>query len=202
MRRLDEQRAPVHEPGQRVAHPECRDIVERDEIHVVELRVEPDRRVGDREVVGRRKALLLGAVLRIRLHVLAEQLADERRDELVRRDRTESADGMAPQGERAGRPKIDRSRHQGQWVPDPQYRVVAFTLAMDSQPVEDSHEVAGRDVARSEARRHGQDPRHEDPLGGGGVERRLRLAGEWVVGGSGLIGPFHDPDRPRLPEDR
>jgi hypothetical protein len=74
-RRLDEDVAAVGKPGQRVAEPERGNVVERDELDLLELRVEADRLVRDRQVVGRGEALLLGAVARIGLDLLAEQLA-------------------------------------------------------------------------------------------------------------------------------
>ena len=99
---------PSTKPGQRIAQAEGRHVVERHEIDPVELACVADRLVGDREVVGRRQPLLLGAVARIRLDVLVEQLADDRGDELVGRDRAEAADRMTAQPVRAGRAQVDR----------------------------------------------------------------------------------------------
>ena len=75
-RRLDEHRAAVDQARQRVALAERRHVVERHELDVVELGVLADGLVGDGQVVGRRQALLLRAVARVRLDVQAEQLAD------------------------------------------------------------------------------------------------------------------------------
>ena len=117
-RRLDEDRPAVDQPGQRVAEGERGDVVERHELDLLELRVEADRRVGDGQVVGRRQALLLRAVARVGLDELVEQLAGERRDELVGRDRSEPADRVAAQRPGAGRPQVGRDALERERVAD------------------------------------------------------------------------------------
>ena len=91
LRALDEHAALGRDAVERIAEVEGVHVVERNELDVVQLAVCADVRVGDSEVIGRGQALLLGAVLWIRLHVEVEQLADESGDELVRRDAAEAA---------------------------------------------------------------------------------------------------------------
>ena len=73
---------------------------------MLELAVRVDVRVGDRQVVGGRQALLFGAVLGIGLHVLAEHLAGDGGDDLVRRHRAEAADRVPAHREAAVGPQI------------------------------------------------------------------------------------------------
>ncbi len=72
----------------------------------LQLAVHVDVRVGDGQVIGRRQALLLGAVLRIGLHVLAEDVAGDGGDDLVGRDRAEPADRVAAHREAALGPQV------------------------------------------------------------------------------------------------
>ena len=95
-RALDEDGAAVDQAGQG-ALVEAAHVVERHEVDGLQLGMEPDRLVGQGQEVGRRQALLLRAVARIGLHVLAEQLAHDRRQQLVRRDAAEPADRVAAQ---------------------------------------------------------------------------------------------------------
>ena len=75
----------------RVAEPECGYVVDRDEIDAIELGVQADAFVGDRQVIRRRQTLLLGSVSGIGLDLLVEQLTDERGEQLVRGHGTEPA---------------------------------------------------------------------------------------------------------------
>ena len=73
---------------------------------MLELAVRVDVRVGDRQVIRRRQALLFRAVLGIGLHVLAEDVAGDGGDDLVGGHRAETADRMPAHREAAGRPQI------------------------------------------------------------------------------------------------
>ena len=140
-RRLDEQVPAIDEPRKRVAQPEGGHIVEGHEVDPVELGVDADRRVGDGQEVGGREPLLLRSIARIRLDLLAEQLPDERRDQLVRRDAPEPADRVAAHRVRTGRPDIDRVRREGERVPDPEDADAIARLGPLREVVERGHEV-------------------------------------------------------------
>ncbi len=80
-------------------------------------------------------------------------------------------------------------------------RVVAVPLAVDSRPVEDGGKIASTHVARAEAGRDGEYAWDHGAFGGRRVQRRLRFAGERVVGRGWLVGPLDHDHRPSLPED-
>ena len=146
-----------------------------------------DVRFGDREVVRRRQPLLLRAVLRVRLHVLAEDIAGDGGDDLVRRDRAEPADRVAAHREAAGRPEVgvlgalERER-----VIDADAEVI---LPVRHHVVEGRDDVAGANVAAAEAGCAVVDARDAIDLllpvlpGEGVAERRLDLARQVVAGG-------------------
>ena len=201
-RRLDEQAAAVDEPRQRVAEPEGRDVVERHHVDPVQLGVGADRPVGDGQVVGRRQAFLLGAVARVGLDALVEQLAGERRDELVRRHAAEAADRVAAQAPGALRAQVDVGPLEGERVADPEDPVAARVGRCGGQLVEDRDEVAGRDVARPEPGREGQDARDRQPGLGPFVQGGFDLAGQRVPRGQRFVGPLDDADRARRAEGR
>ena len=117
-RRLDEDRAAVGQAAERIALAERRHVVERHEVDVLELPVLADPLRGQGQVVGRRQALLLRAVARIGLDVQPEQVADERGDELVGRDRSEAADRVAAQAEGARGSQVERLALEGQRMAD------------------------------------------------------------------------------------
>src|SRR5207302_8514401 len=81
-------------------------IVDAQEIVVFQLAVHVDVRVADGQVIGRRQALLFGAVLRIGLHVLAEDIAGDGGDDLVGGDAAEAADRVAAHRETALGPQV------------------------------------------------------------------------------------------------
>ena len=92
--------------------------MERDEVDLPQLAVSADRLVGDGQRVARREALLLRPVARVRLDVLAEDLAHDGREQLVRGDRPETADRVAAERERPGGRDVDRSRRHGERMAD------------------------------------------------------------------------------------
>ena len=83
-----------------------RRVVDADQVDLLELAVHEDVRVGDRQVIGGRQALLLRAVLGIGLHVLAEDVAGDGGDDLVGGDRAEAADRVAAHREAARGPEV------------------------------------------------------------------------------------------------
>src|SRR5205807_1764779 len=99
--RLHEDGTAGYQAAERAGAQDGGRIVDTQQIDMLQLAVHIDVRVGNRQVVGRRQALLLGAVLRIRLHVLAEDVAGDGGDDLVRRHRAESADRVAAHREAA-----------------------------------------------------------------------------------------------------
>ena len=143
--------------------------------------------VGDRQVIGRRQALLFGAILGIGLHVLAEHFAGDRGDDLVRRHRAEAADRVAAHRKRAGAAKIGIFGHfQRQGMLDADAEVV---LAVLDHVVDDGDEVARAHVAAAQARRAAVDSRHAvDLLDGrsgrsiGIAECRFDLASQMIAG--------------------
>ncbi len=132
----------------------------------------------DGQVVGRGQALLLRAVAGVGLDVLVEDLADERGDELVRRHRSETADRVAPERVRPGRPDVDRTLREcasGWRIPSD--GVGERAVAAVGEPVEHARQVVRTDIARSKPGRHRQHPRHHHALGGSVVQRSLRSRG-------------------------
>src|SRR5208283_1657646 len=99
--RLEEDRAAGYQALERLSAEDGGRIVDADEIDMLQLAVDVDMRVGNGQVVGGRQALLLRAVLRIRLHVLAEDVAGNGGDDLVRRHGAEAADRVAAHREAA-----------------------------------------------------------------------------------------------------
>ena len=182
-RRLDEDRAAVGQAPERIALAERRHVVERHEVDVLELPVLADPLRGQGQVVGRRQALLLRAVARVRLDVQPEQVADERRDELVGRDRSEAADRMAAQAEGAGRRRSSGVALEGERVPDPEGRVALLgRRVVVGQPVEDGRQVAGARRRASPGPRDTERTRGiSSPSAGVVVERGLDLARQRVV---------------------
>ena len=198
--RLDEHRAAVDEPAQRVALPKAATSWSgtkstRSSSACVWMRL-----VGDGQEVRGRQALLLRAVARIRLDVEAEELADERGEELVRGDRAEAADRVAAHADRrrSGRGRRSaRSSASGWRTPSTAYR--RSWLARLGQPVEDRGDVAGGDVARAQTGR-GRQRRAGCRLA---VARRRRTSAALTSRVSGLsagrriVGPFDDARRAR-----
>ena len=105
VRRLHEDRPARHQALERQRAEDGRRVVDAQQLDVLQLRVHVDVRLGDGQVVGRRQALLLGAVLRVRLHVLAEHVAGDGRDDLVGRhaSRSRRPSGRASRSRRVGR---------------------------------------------------------------------------------------------------
>src|SRR4029079_10376898 len=101
-----------------------------------------DRFVRDREVVGRRKSLLLRAVARVRLDELVEYLADDRRDQLVGRDGPEPPDRVPTKRVGASWSDLDGPGRERERMTDPDDRVVAVPLSVDGRPVEDGGKIA------------------------------------------------------------
>ena len=99
--RLHEDRAAGQQALERRRAEDRGRIVDAQQIDVLQLAVHVDVRVGDRQVIGGRQALLLRAVLGIRLHVLAEDVAGDGGDDLVGRHRAEAADRVAAHREAA-----------------------------------------------------------------------------------------------------
>ncbi len=98
--------------------------------------VHVDVRVGDGQIIGRRQALLLRAVLGIGLHVLAEDVAGDGGDDLVGRHRAEAADRMAAHREAAAWPQVGIfvADLQGQGMVDAEAEeVLAVVLIMLSK---------------------------------------------------------------------
>ena len=93
---LDHEDAPVGEAGQGVAVAEDVGVGGEHDIDVLELTVEPDRLVRQHGVEGRRLALLLGAVFRVRLDGHPEELEGGHREVLPHRDGPPPADGVDP----------------------------------------------------------------------------------------------------------
>ena len=139
------------------------DVVERHEVDPVELGMRADRRRPRRQVVGRRQALFLGAVARVCLDALVEELAGERREELVRRDAAEAADRVTTKAPGALRTEVDVGALEGERVADAEDPVAERAASARRQLVEDRDEVAGGDVARPEPGREGQDARDRRP---------------------------------------
>ena len=161
--RLDwtKDRAAVDQTVQRVAEGEGRDVVQRHEVDPVELPVRSDRHVRNRQVVAGRQALLLRTVARVRLDVLAEQLAHEGGQQLVRGDRTRGRrwNGRAPRRRPpAGRRSGLRDRQR---VADAEHGVAGILCAERGQPIE--HARRGRrhshPVSRGRPRRTGLEGR-------------------------------------------
>ena len=106
MVRLHEDGAPFDESLERCRAEDGGRIVDADQVHLLQLAMNVDVRVGDGQVVGGRQALLLGAVLGIGLHVLAEDVAGDGGDDLVGGDGAEAADRMAAHREAAVGPQV------------------------------------------------------------------------------------------------
>ena len=69
---------PSRRPAERIAAAQGVHVVDDDELDVLKLAVGANWVVGQRQVVGGRQPLLLGAVLRVGLHVQAEQVRRRR----------------------------------------------------------------------------------------------------------------------------
>src|SRR5439155_19093841 len=109
------------QPFQRERVQHGRRVVDAQEVDVLQLAVHQDVRIADGEVVGGGQALLLGAVLGIGLHVLAEDVAGDGGDDLVGGDGAEATDRVAAHREAAGRPQVGIfGPLQGQGVVDAQ----------------------------------------------------------------------------------
>src|SRR6185312_17540733 len=94
--------------------------------------------------------LLLGAVLRIRLYVLAEDIPGNGGDHLVGGDAAETADGVAAHGEAALGPQVGVfAVFEGKRVIDAEAEVIR---PVDDHVVEGGIEVAGTDIAAAEPR--------------------------------------------------
>ena len=88
-------------------------------------------------------------------------------------------------------------------MPDPEGRVTLFSRgAVVGQPVEHGRQVAGADVARPQARRHGAHTRDQLAFGSVVVERRLDLAGQRVVVGGRFVRPLDHRDHARAADRR
>ena len=180
-----------------------RRVVDADQVDVLELAVGEDVGVGDRQVVGRRQALLLRAVLGIGLHVLAEDVAGDGGDDLVGGDRAEAADRVAAHREAARRPEVGvLGGLQRQGMVDADAEVVR---AVVDHVLERGDDVARPHVAAAQAGRaavnlgDALDPlvpvlaRHRVAEGG------LDLAGQVIARGrERVVHPLEDGDRPAV----
>ena len=197
-RRLDEQRAAVDEPGERVAEPEGRHVVERHEVDPVELRVLADRLIGDGQVVRRRQALLLRAVARVGLDDACRT---------ARRRASRRACWSSPTRSRRSSGRAATTTPGGR-------RSTAAARARADGGCRGRRSRAARVAVRRPAsrrprrgrrrrRRANPSPAENDrtrgtvtPFGGDVVQRGRDLAGQRVRGGQRLVRPLDDR-RPR-----
>src|SRR6185436_9222237 len=89
---LDKHHAILRQACQRILEIERIDVVQRNELDMLQLRMKSNVIFGDREVIRGGKAFLFGSVLRISLNVHSEYFACDRRDDLVGRYRTIASD--------------------------------------------------------------------------------------------------------------
>ena len=93
---LDDEDAAFFQAGQCVGVPENVRIRRQHHVHVEVLAVDLDRLWRRRQVVRRGLAFLLGAVLGIGLHVVAQEIEKRQREVLARRDCAPATDGVKP----------------------------------------------------------------------------------------------------------
>ena len=98
---LDDEHTALPQAGQRVGVAEHGRVRRQHDVDVDVLAVHPDRLRRRRQVVGRRLALLLRAVLRVGLDLPAEQLEQRHRQVLAGRHRAPAADRVHAHRDRA-----------------------------------------------------------------------------------------------------
>ena len=159
LRTLHENHSVIRKAGQRIFQVECVDVVEWNELDMLELGVNANVVLRDGQIIRGRQSLLFRTVFRIRLHVHAEYFAGDGRDDLVRRDRTVTANGVAAHRERAGRANVRIVRHgKGRFVFDSDREVDARAIA--AHILGDSDEVAGANIAAAQSGRTAEEARH------------------------------------------
>ena len=174
-------------------------VVEHHQVDVLQLAVRVDVRVGDGQVIRRRQALLLRAVLRIGLHVLAEHLAGDRGDHLVGGHRTEAADRVARASRSrraaAGRGLPSLSSASGWSMPTQKKSCPSCDHVLEHGDDVAGPHVAAAQPGRAAGKSAGCWSICSWPVlpGDGVAEGRLDLARQVVAGGrERIVHPFED----------
>ena len=142
---MHEHHAGIGQAGQRIFQVECVHVVQWDELDILELGVNANVILGDRQVISGGQALLFRSVLGVRLNIHAKDFAGDGSNDLVGGNRSVTAHRVAAHRKRSGRSDIGIVGHRkGSLVFDSDREVSPRTIA--AHVVDDGDEVAGADV--------------------------------------------------------